>query len=313
MSLVWSYESDDGSEWKIYAPAETAILDAAFLQMQLGASHLFNHPSRPWQFDLKLMTQTNVNTQSSRGIRFEAAAKVYKTPVLCREKGKCTRPLCTFHHASPAAGYEHPKAILSMLRNPKCRYAAACTNANCSYSHSGPAFGGGGGAAAGAGAAAPIAAEAERQADLVGNSSAATNARCIVLNGIVYKSLADHDPHSTSAIDEHSKLYNLDPPWQLCPKTADALHVCATYPWASYALVFADGSAHYTALPQTLPGYPGSPYEPGAQANPWDSSFSGLRQQGGQYGTARDGCFDCGIPSHCGCIRRLDVLIMRNL
>ena len=143
-------------------------------------------------------------------------------------------------------------------------------------------------------------------------ASAATPARCIVLNGIVYKSLADHDPHSTSAIDERGKLYNLDPPWQLCPKTADALHVCATYPWASHALVFADGSAHYTALPQTLPGYPGSPYEPGAQANP-GISFSGLRQQGGQYGTARDGCFDCGIPSHCGCIRRLDVLIMRNL
>lgn len=145
------------------------------------------------------------------------------------------------------------------------------------------------------------------------NELMAAPARCIVLNGIEYKTLADHDPHSTSAIDEHGKLYNLDPPWQLCPKTADALHVCATYPWAAYALVFADGSAHYTALPQTLPGYPGAPYQPGAQANSWDPSFSGLRQQGGQYGTARDGCFDCGFPSHCGCIRRLDVLIMRNL
>jgi hypothetical protein len=77
MSLVWSYESDDGSEWEIYDPAKTAMLDAAFSQMQLGASHLFTHPSKPWQFDLKFMTQTNVNTQSSRGIRFEAAAKVY--------------------------------------------------------------------------------------------------------------------------------------------------------------------------------------------------------------------------------------------
>jgi hypothetical protein len=245
------------------------------------------------------MTQTNVNTQSSRGIRFEAAAKVSKTPVLCREKGKCTRPLCTFHHASPAAGYEHPKAILPMLRIPKCRYAAACTNSNCSYSHSSPAFGGGGGAAA------PIAAEAEGQADLAGNSSAATNARCIVLNGIVYKSLADHDPHSTSPIRGCYNLYNLDAPWQICLKTADALHVCATYPWASYALVFADGSAHWTALPQTRPG--GENLQPGAQARP---SY-GLRQQGGQHGIYV--CGICGIPSHCGCISNSDVLIMRNL
>ena len=30
--------------------------------------------------------------------------------------------------------------------------------------------------------------------------------------------------------------------------------VCASYPWASFALVFADGCAHWTALPQTRPG-----------------------------------------------------------
>ena len=75
-------------------------------------------------------------------------------------------------------------------------------------------------------------------------------------NGHVYKSLADHDPHSTTAINEYDKLYNLDPPWELCPNTPDALHVCKTYPWAAYALVFADGSAHWTAL-----------------APSWDSSF----------------------------------------
>ena len=70
----------------------------------------------------------------------------------------------------------------------------------------------------------------------------------IVHNGHVYKSLADHDPHSTTAINEYNKLYNLDPPWELCPNTPDALHVCKTYPWAAYALVLADGSAHWTAL-----------------------------------------------------------------
>ena len=70
----------------------------------------------------------------------------------------------------------------------------------------------------------------------------------IEYNGRVYKSLADHDPHSTAAIDEYGKLYNLDAGWRLCAKTPDALHVCKTYPWAAYALVFEDGSAHFTAL-----------------------------------------------------------------
>ena len=127
----------------------------------------------------------------------------------------------------------------------------------------------------------------------------------------MYKSLGSHDPHRAQVINEYKKLYDLDPAWHICSPTPDALHVCAAYPWAAYALVFADGSAHYTALPQTLPGYPGAPYQPGAQANSWDPSFSGLRQQGGQYGIYV--CGDCGIPSHCGCIFRSDVLIMRNL
>ncbi len=135
--------------------------------------------------------------------------------------------------------------------------------------------------------------------------AAPPGARCVVLNGIVYKTLADHDPHATIAIREHHKFYNLEPPWQICPKTADALHVCATYHWASLALVFADGSAHWTALPQTLKQL--SYCQPGALAKP----DYGLRQQGGQYGIYI--CGDCGIPSHCGCISRSDVLIMRNL
>ena len=70
----------------------------------------------------------------------------------------------------------------------------------------------------------------------------------IVYNGYEYKSLADHDPHSTVVMDEWNKLYSMDAHWQLCPNTPDALHVCKTYPWAAYALVFADGSAHWTAL-----------------------------------------------------------------
>ena len=85
----------------------------------------------------------------------------------------------------------------------------------------------------------------------------------IEYNGRVYKSLADRDPHSTTAISEMDNLYNLGAGWRLCAKTPDALHVCKTYPWAAYALVFEDGSAHFTALAPTL-----SPsYTPGAHFN----------------------------------------------
>ena len=68
----------------------------------------------------------------------------------------------------------------------------------------------------------------------------------IECNGRVYKSLADHDPHSTARISERGNLYNLGAGWRLSPKTPDALHVCETYPWAALALVFEDGSAHFT-------------------------------------------------------------------
>ena len=73
----------------------------------------------------------------------------------------------------------------------------------------------------------------------------------IAYNGHVYKSLAGHDPHSQQAISEYNHLYPLDPAWELCPRTPDALHVCATYHWSSYALVLADGSAHWTKLAPT--------------------------------------------------------------
>ena len=63
----------------------------------------------------------------------------------------------------------------------------------------------------------------------------------------MYKSLGSHDPHSTLVINEEYTLYDLDPAWHICSPTPDALHVCAAYPWAAHALVFADGSAYYTA------------------------------------------------------------------
>ena len=63
----------------------------------------------------------------------------------------------------------------------------------------------------------------------------------------MYKSLGSHDLYSSPVINERDKLYDLKPAWHICPPTPDALHVCAAYPWAAYALVFADGSAYYTA------------------------------------------------------------------
>ena len=76
----------------------------------------------------------------------------------------------------------------------------------------------------------------------------------IVYKDHFYKSLADHNPHSTQPIDERGKLYSLDSIWQICPKTPDALDVCSKYPWAAAALVFADGSACCTALNQKHAG-----------------------------------------------------------
>ena len=63
----------------------------------------------------------------------------------------------------------------------------------------------------------------------------------------MYKSLGSHDPHRTQFINEMNKLYDLDPAWHICSPTPDALHVCAAYPWAACALVFADGSSRCTA------------------------------------------------------------------
>jgi hypothetical protein len=68
----------------------------------------------------------------------------------------------------------------------------------------------------------------------------------VVHNGYAYRSLARHDPHSQKVIPEHGNFYSFDPPWELCPDTSDARHVCAAYPWATRALVFADGSACWT-------------------------------------------------------------------
>jgi hypothetical protein len=89
--------------------------------------------------------------------------------------------------------------------------------------------------------------------------SVAAEDKSVVFNGFSYKSLAGHDPHSTAPKDEYMKMLAVEPHWHACPDTPDARHVCSLYPWAAYALVFADGSACWTSLspsgePLRVPG-----------------------------------------------------------
>jgi hypothetical protein len=134
------------------------------------------------------------------------------------------------------------------------------------------------------------AAEAERKA------AAAPPPRSIVYNGNVYKSLADHDPHSTTEINESDKLFDLPSAWRICPRTPDAVHVCASYPWACSVLVFADGSAQFTAQ---------KPYLAGQEAH----GRVRLRQEGGRYGIV-DTSFAIIDSSYSCCC---DVLLVRKL
>jgi hypothetical protein len=347
-SVFWKWQSDDAQSFNDFSPEHAARLEAAF---QSGQRELII-PEKSWHFNfttmiqrntrpggtgreiMRLVEQASVSVLPGRvqgggptGVQVgqvsSVASQVQPPPVQppygqpppgrviqCRHGVHCNTPRCTFHHASPAANYEYPNGILP-LKQASCRDAAACSRPFCAFSHPSPAAGrcdGGGGQATGARYNEPEAAASQGEGGVHadGGHGRGAFARCIVLNGVVYKSLADHDPHSTSEIKDYGKLYNLDPPWQLCPKTADALHVCASYPWATLALVFADGSAHWTALPQ-IKGQTSPHYQPGALAKP----DSGLTQKGGQYGVYA--CGDCGIPSHCGCLLRSDVLIMRNL
>jgi hypothetical protein len=113
--------------------------------------------------------------------------------------------------------------------------------------------------------------------------------RSVMHNGYAYRSLALHDPHSEKAVDERGKFYSVDPPWELCPVTPDARHVCATYPWATFALVFACGRiACLTKNITNQEGYGMDKLCPGTFAENMekekrvkkDATFTFLRQEG---------------------------------
>lgn len=118
----------------------------------------------------------------------------------------------------------------------------------------------------------------------------------VVLNGYAYKSLAGHDPHCRQARNECGNMYAVRSPWQLCPLTSDARQVCAGYPWASYALVLADGSSYYTKIGPSLNLYAGIDvkkaervFMPGREASGSrtgsleSTSSNCLKEEGGKY------------------------------
>jgi hypothetical protein len=87
----------------------------------------------------------------------------------------------------------------------------------------------------------------------------------VVHNGYVYKALPGHHRHTKELF-----MYSADSPWELCPNTSDALHVCAVHHWFAYALVFADGSAHWTRVFEH--GYDGFGLQPGFEADQYITS-----------------------------------------
>ena len=74
----------------------------------------------------------------------------------------------------------------------------------------------------------------------------AVGVRVVHHNGYAYCTLAGHNPHSENVRRENGRMYSVALSWELCPDTCDARHVCATYPWETRVLVFADGYARWT-------------------------------------------------------------------
>jgi hypothetical protein len=111
----------------------------------------------------------------------------------------------------------------------------------------------------------------------------------VMHNGYAYRSLARHNPHSQEIIisiysrDYSVEFYSVDPPWELCPDTHDARHVCATYPWATRALVFADGSACWT---NNSTPHPRSYTKLTPGSSHYIDSRTYLHQKEGKYGAA---------------------------
>jgi hypothetical protein len=67
-----------------------------------------------------------------------ATRKSAREVVACRWGPRCTRPNCTFFHASPAANFALPDC--SLVSRP-CRFGAQCEKPTCPFWHPSPAAG----------------------------------------------------------------------------------------------------------------------------------------------------------------------------
>jgi hypothetical protein len=131
----------------------------------------------------------------------------------------------------------------------------------------------------------------------------------VLHNGYAYRSLARHDAHSQKVVFERDNFYSVDPPWELCPYSCDARQVCATYPWATQALVFADGSACWTKNTEKPQHYP-----PGT-SNSIRFSQTYLKENEGKYGVDFVAVPDDDFPGRPAFDRRFhaDVLLRCRL
>jgi hypothetical protein len=88
-AAVWQWESDDGSKFIPFDSSDAEQLEQA-LNRGLAT---FQHPSRPWLFNLEMMTQTNTTSTSKRTIKRVAATRsaAASVPVLWRwQNDECT-------------------------------------------------------------------------------------------------------------------------------------------------------------------------------------------------------------------------------
>jgi hypothetical protein len=86
---------------------------------------------------------TSFSSASSSRIRHHSSSDNPKSKLLLRKKvvvcvygARCSRPDCTYFHASPAANFVAPNCLL--IRKP-CKFGALCQRARCVFCHPSPA------------------------------------------------------------------------------------------------------------------------------------------------------------------------------
>jgi hypothetical protein len=125
----------------------------------------------------------------------------------------------------------------------------------------------------------------QTSSDSTASTGVSTGGTAVLYNDYAYKTLGNHNPHSETAVSEQYKRYVLDSGWEISPKTPETLNMC-TYPWAAYALVFSDGSAHLTSLSSC--GKQGELLYPSG----------GLARENNAYGIQRS-CYEAYAPDRC--------------